>query len=273
MAAKAKAKAKTKTKTPAKRASPQAPPAKRRDKAAPVDPSVKAKDIQAALRELANPNIAGPSQQFFKTGEGEYGAGDQFLGIRVPNLRQVAKRFREAPFAAMKTVLRSKYHEERLCALFLMVQRFQRGSAEQQKEVFDHYLASTKYVNNWDLVDGSAHQIVGGYLLERDRRRLRRLAKSKDLWERRISIIATYHFIKHEQFEDTLELAALLRDDSEDLIHKAVGWMLREVGNRNRAAEEGFLQEHYRHMPRTMLRYAIEKFPEARRKQYLHGKI
>ena len=244
-----------------------------RTKAAPVDPALKAKDIQAALRELANPNIAGPSQQFFKTGEGEYGAGDQFLGIRVPNIRKIARRFREAPFTAMKTVLRSKYHEERLCALFLLVHRYQRGDEAQRREVFDHYLANTKYVNNWDLVDGSAHQIVGGHLLERSRRPLRKLAKSKDLWERRIAIIATYHFIKHEQFEDTLELAAILRDDSENLIHKAVGWMLREVGNRNRAAEEGFLQQHYREMPRTMLRYAIEKFPERRRKQYLRGDV
>lgn len=244
-----------------------------RTKPAPIDPALNAKDIQHALREIADPVIAEHSQRFFKTAEGQYGAGDRFLGVRVPNVRKVAQRFRAAPFPVMKSVLRSKYHEERLCALFLLVHRYQRGDDAQRREVFDHYLANTKYVNNWDLVDGSAHQIVGGHLLERSRRPLRRLARSKNLWERRIAIIATYHFIKHEQFDDTLELAAILRDDPEDLIHKAVGWMLREVGNRNRAAEEGFLQAHHQQMPRTMLRYAIEKFPERRRQQYLQGRV
>ena len=231
------------------------------------------KEFNATLKELANPEIAEHSQRFFKTGKGEYGAGDKFLGIRVPVLRSQAKKFKHLSLQEVQRVLKSSFHEERLCALFMLVNKFAKADEAKQKTIYEMYLAHTKYVNNWDLVDSSAHQIVGGYLLERNRKPLYRLVKSKSLWERRIAIIATYHFIKRDDFTDTLDLSERLLKDPEDLIHKAVGWMLREVGKRNLSLEKAFLKQHYQKMPRTMLRYAIEKFPEQQRKKYLNGTI
>jgi 3-methyladenine DNA glycosylase AlkD len=235
--------------------------------------SKRVREIQAELDELANAEIAAHSQRFFRTGSGEYGEGDRFLGIRVPVLRKAAKRHREVSLSDVVTLLKSAWHEQRLLALLLLVLKFERGAGDQQKEIFQLYSDHLQYVNNWDLVDSSAHQIIGGYLHGRSQRLLDRLAKSKVLWERRVAIIATYHFIKRDEFDATLRIAERLLQDDEDLIHKAVGWMLREVGNRERKVEEAFLRTHYADMPRTMLRYSIEKFPEPLRKRYLEGRI
>lgn len=234
---------------------------------------MKADQLHQRLKDLANAAIAAHSQRFFKTGRGEYGEGDQFLGIRVPILRQQAKLFQEMPLKEIAHSLKSVYHEERLCALLLLVRKFERGDEKQRERIYKLYLNQTRYINNWDLVDSSAYQIVGAYLFERDREPLYRLVKSCSLWERRIAIIATFYFIKNDQYQDTLKLSKQLLHDHHDLIHKAVGWMLREVGNRDRKREQAFLGEHYEKMPRTMLRYAIEKFPEPLRKDYLDGKI
>jgi 3-methyladenine DNA glycosylase AlkD len=230
--------------------------------------------IRARLRPLANPRIAGPSQQFFKTSPGEYGHGDRFLGIRVPTLRRVAREFRGAPLSAALALLRSPFHEERLLALFMLVDRYARGTEAEQQRIYERYLEHVpRHVNNWDLVDSSAPYIVGAHLEGRDRGVLYELARSPHLWSRRVAIIATFWFIRRGAFTDTLRIAELLLDDQQDLIHKAAGWMLREVGNRDAAAAERFLQSHYRRMPRTMLRYAIEKLPERKRRAYLTGMI
>jgi len=235
---------------------------------------VTAAAIRARLRLLADPRIAGQAQKFFKTRPGDYGHGDRFLGIRVPVLRNVARELRAAPLPAALVLLRSPLHEERLVALFMLVDRYARGTAADKQRIYEQYLKHVpKHVNNWDLVDSSAHLIVGAHLVERDRGLLYDLARSPHLWSRRVAIIATFWFIKRGSFEDTLALAELLLDDREDLIHKATGWMLREVGNRDRGAAERFLRRHCRRMPRTMLRYAIERFPEAKRRAYLEGAI
>jgi 3-methyladenine DNA glycosylase AlkD len=234
---------------------------------------MKAKQLSEALRALADPAIARHSQRFFKTGKGEYGEGDRFLGIRMPVLRQQARQHRDMPMEQLLRVLRSAYHEERLCALLVMVLKYQNGTRGERDALYRHYLKHTRYINNWDLVDGSAQHILGAHLENGDRRILYRLAGSEMLWERRIAIMSTFRFIKNRQFEDTLRISLRLLHDPHDLIHKAVGWMLREVGNRAPSVERGFLQEHYRDMPRTMLRYAIEKFPEKERKSYLRGAV
>lgn len=240
--------------------------------AKPAPPTAAA--IRARLQALADPSIASASQRFFKTGPGEYGHGDRFLGIRVPTLRKVAREFRGAPFAVALTMLRSPLHEERLLALLILVTRYARGTDAEQQHIYEQYLKHVpKHVNNWDLVDSSAHYIVGAHLVERDRSVLYELARSPHLWSRRVAIIATFRFIKQGSFDDTLAIAEQLLDDREDLMHKAVGWMLREVGNRDGAAAERFLRRHYRDMPRTMLRYAIEKLPERARLAYLEGTI
>ncbi len=225
------------------------------------------------MRALGNPAIAEHSQRFFKTGEGEYGEGDKFLGIRMPVVRKQVQKYREAPLRTIVGFLRSPWHEERMFAVLSLAKRFQLGDEGARRKIYETYLDHLKYVNNWDLVDGSAHLIVGRWLEGRSRKPLHRLARSGDLWERRVAIISTYHFIKNREFDETLALAEILLDDHEDLIHKAVGWMLREVGNRHMKTEERFLKAHYRTMPRTMLRYAIEKFPESRRRAYLEGRV
>lgn len=231
------------------------------------------KHLRESLHSAADPAIAAQSQRFFKTGKGEYGEGDLFLGIRVPILRQHAQKHCDIPIKQLLQLLRSGYHEERLCALLIMVLKYQRGSDEERETIFQQYLGNTPYINNWDLVDSSAYHIVGYHLEDKNRRILYELARSESLWERRIAIISTLHFIKKQQYEDTLKLSLQLLGDAHDLIHKAVGWMLREVGNRDLSVEQVFLNEHYHHMPRTMLRYAIEKFPENQRKGYLSGRI
>jgi 3-methyladenine DNA glycosylase AlkD len=232
-----------------------------------------APEIHKHLKKLANPEKAKILQGFFKTGPGEYGEGDRFIGIVVPVIRKLVKQYQDTPIGEVKKLLTSAIHEERLLALLMLVQRYEKGDDGLKKIIYGLYLESTEYINNWDLVDLSAEKIVGPYLRDRARRPLYRLAKSKGLWERRIAILSTFHFIKNHDFMDTLAISGLLLDDAEDLIHKAVGWMLREVGKRDMSAEEEFLRAHYRSMPRTMLRYAIERFPESKRKKYLNGKI
>ena len=230
-----------------------------------------AKEVQKALRKLADREKAKILQGFFKTGPGEYGEGDRFLGIRVPALRKLARRHRELAPRDTLTLVRSRFHEERLLGLLIWVLRFEKGDDAIRRRVYDAYLDNLDFVNNWDLVDSSAHKIVGEYLRDRSRRPLYRLAKSTVMWERRVAMIATYAYIRTGDFADGLAIAERLVDDREDLIHKAVGWMLREIGNRDRQSEEIFLKKYYRTMPRTMLRYAIEKFPEPLRKRYLAG--
>jgi 3-methyladenine DNA glycosylase AlkD len=229
--------------------------------------------LSQRLVSLGTAENAEKAQRFFKTAKGEYGEGDRFLGVRVPILRKVAVEFQQMSLTEVRYSLRSDYHEERLCALFILVRQFERGNQQQQERVCKLYLSETRYINNWDLVDSSAYKILGAYLLKRDRAPLYKLVVSNSLWERRIAIIATYYFIKNGQFEDTLEIAQHLLNDDEDLIHKAVGWMLREVANKNQGTTERFLNKHYKNMPRTMLRYAIEKFPETLRQAYLSGKV
>jgi 3-methyladenine DNA glycosylase AlkD len=228
-------------------------------------------NIRKRLRELGDKKHAAVSQKFFKTGPGEYGEGDIFLGIKVPVLRNLAKGYKDLSFEEIKTVLRSEYHEERLLALLIMVGQFAKGDLKRKQRIYKLYLENTVFINNWDLVDVSAYKIVGPFLMNRSRAPLYDLARSETLWERRIAIMSTFHFIKNNDFNDALNIAAKLLSDQEDLIHKAVGWMLREIGKRHLPTEEAFLKKHYKMMPRTMLRYAIEKFPESRRKSYLKG--
>lgn len=225
--------------------------------------------VVSRLREFADRERAKVSLRFFKTAPGEYGEGDRFLGIRVPDLRRVAREFRSLSFKDVETLLASRWHEERLLALVILVNQYERVSDAEREAIYRLYLASTDRINNWDLVDASAPQIVGAHLLHRDRRVLHRLAKSHSVWERRIAIIATARFIRSGQFDDTFAIVERLLDDEHDLIHKAAGWMLREIGKRNREAEERFLRKYASRMPRTMLRYAIERFPKALRLRYL----
>lgn len=233
--------------------------------------TVMLKEIRTALREFADESDAVTLQRFFKTGPGEYGEGDRFIGIRVPSTRRVARTYRNLPMIDIVALLRSEIHEERFLALTILTQKYQKGSIREQAEIYRIYLDHTRHINNWDLVDTSAEHIVGAYLKNRSRKPLHSLAHSESIWERRIAIMATFHFIKSGEFDETLKIAEMLVFDTEDLIHKAVGWMLREVGKRDRSKEEAFLKKHYQNMPRTMLRYAIEKFPENIRQHYLKG--
>jgi 3-methyladenine DNA glycosylase AlkD len=226
--------------------------------------------LRKELELLADPEKARVLQGFFKTGPGQYGEGDIFLGIVVPLSRKIAKKYADLPLEQILVLLKSRIHEERLIALLVLIGQFNKGDEEKKGQVFRLYLEHATYINNWDLVDLSADKIVGAYLDGKPRYLLHKLARSENLWERRISIVATFHFIKQGKHEDTLAVAKLLINDREDLIHKAVGWMLREVGKRcPEEAEESFLREHYSEMPRTMLRYAIERFGPEKRYFYL----
>jgi 3-methyladenine DNA glycosylase AlkD len=228
--------------------------------------------LRKELYALADPDDAKFLQGFFKTGPGQYGAGDKFLGLRVPDMRRLVREYPDLEDSQALEMLRSRWHEERLLALLFLVRSYRRGDKAVRATVHRAYLANTRYINNWDLVDASAHYIVGQHLEARNIRLLERLARSDDIWERRIAIVATFHFIRAGEFRPTLKIAKLLVDDTHDLIHKAVGWMLREVGKRDRRVLDTFLRKHYRTMPRTMLRYAIERHPERVRKQYLRIK-
>lgn len=225
--------------------------------------------IKKDLLKLRNPEKAKILAGFFKTGKGQYGEGDVFLGVNVPAQRKVAKRYFNATLKDIQGLLSSKVHEHRLTSLFILIAKYQNGETDLKKRIFDFYLKNRRYINNWDLVDISAGHIIGDYLLDKERAILYRLAVSKQLWERRIAIMATFKFIRENQFEDTLKISKALLNDEHDLIHKAVGWMLREVGKRDKGIEEKFLQKYYKKMPRTMLRYAIERFSEAERRFYL----
>lgn len=229
-------------------------------------------NLKKDLRKLADPERALVSKSFFKTGKGQYGEGDIFIGITVPNTRIIANKYKDLSIGEIKILLSSKIHEERLVAVLLLVKRFETGNKKEQKEIFDFYLKHTVYINNWDLVDLSASRIVGSYLClnKKPTTLLVSLAKSKDLWEKRISIISTLYYIREESSAETFKIAGLLLGDKHDLIHKAIGWMLREVGKQcSQKEEEEFLKKNIAKLPRTTLRYAIERFPEKLRKEYL----
>jgi 3-methyladenine DNA glycosylase AlkD len=229
-----------------------------------------AMEVHDKLRSLGDPAVAASSARFFKK---EHAAKDIFLGLRAATLRQLARDYRELPIGEIETLLHSGIHEERSLALLILTQGVHRASDSTRKWVYDFYLENTRYVNNWDLVDVSAPSLVGAYLADRSRKPLYVLARSLILWERRIAIVATQHFIRLDDFADTLKIARMLLRDEEDLIHKAVGWMLREVGKRDRSTLETFLKQTYRKMPRTMLRYAIERFDKQERDAYLQGRV
>jgi 3-methyladenine DNA glycosylase AlkD len=232
-----------------------------------------ARKAKSQLLALANDATAEAMRRFFKTGPGQYAEGDRFLGIKTDSLRQLTREFQSLPLDESKKLLCSELHEARMLALMILVRAFEKGDESTRQAIHELYLANVDRVNNWDLVDASAPTIVGGFLADRDRGPLTRLAGSASLWERRIAIVATYYFIRRDDFADTLRLAGLLLGDREDLIHKAAGWMLREVGKKNETVLEGFLAKHCRQMPRTMLRYAIERFEETRRRKYLTGDL
>ena len=232
-------------------------------------PSSLLRDLRGAIRAEADPERAAGVARFFKTAPGDYGAGDKFLGIPVPVLRKIARANRELSRADTLELLQSPWHEERLLALLILVDAHKRAKPDEQLALHRAYLANTMYVNNWDLVDSSAEELVGSHIGAKGTRMLERLARSKSLWERRIAIIATFATIKQDEFQPTLLIAEQLLDDEHDLIHKAVGWMLRETGNRDIDTERAFLDRHAATMPRTALRYAIEKFDEKERKKYM----
>ncbi len=221
------------------------------------------------LQQRKNPEKAKVLQRFFKTGPGQYGEGDVFLGITVPEQRKIAKKYVNISLAELSKSIKSKYHEVRLTSFIILTYKFEKATPEEQKEIFDFYINHKQYANNWDLIDVTAHKVIGRYLLDKDKSLLHALAQSDNLWDRRISILATFWFIHKNQFTDSLEIAEILVNDKHDLIHKAVGWMLREIGKRDQPLEEQFLQQHYKTMPRTMLRYAIEKFSSEKRAYYM----
>ena len=263
------------------------------------------KDLQSDLRRLADSSKIPQAQKFFQTGVGQYGEGDKFLGVTVPNQRKIAGKYPDLDLKDLQSLLSSNIHEYRLTALFILVGQYKKAKKKPsaRKKLVDFYLKNTENVNNWDLVDSSAHYILGDYLLNliyhsrksgndrmvnvdsrlrgndktdfhgNDRMVLYKLANSKNLWERRIAIISTFAFVRAEQFDDTLKILEILLNDKHDLIHKAVGWMLREIGKRNQKIEEEFLAKYYKQMPRTMLRYAIEKFVKGKREKYLQGTV
>ena len=222
--------------------------------------SFQMEEIKRALKKVSSKKKAKILQRFFKTGAGEYGEGDIFLGVVVPDIRKLSRKFQASDIRHIIKLLKSAIHEERLLALLILVLKYEKGKENEKKGIYQIYLSNTKYINNWDLVDLTAHHIVGNFLMDRSRKPLYLLAKSKILWERRIAVISTFHFIRNLQFEDTFNISKILLLDDHDLIHKAVGWMLREIGKKNLSVEEKFLKKHYKKMPRTMLRYAIEKF-------------
>jgi 3-methyladenine DNA glycosylase AlkD len=235
------------------------------------DRSITAREVQDNLRSLSSPEAAAFAARYFKTGAGQYGEGDIFLGLRAAVMHGLARDHQSMPLDELVILLQSSIHEDRMLALLIMVRQFVRGDGSGRRAIHELYLGNTRYINNWDLVDASAREIVGGYLADRSRRPLDRLAASASLWERRISIVATHYFIRNQEYADTLRIAERLLNDREDLIHKAVGWMLREVGKKHQPTLESFLKRHGRVMPRTALRYAIERFPAELRRAYLDG--
>lgn len=227
------------------------------------------KQLLCEIQEAADKEKAVNLARFFKTGKGEYGEGDVFLGITVPVQRMIVRKFKELPQSDVAQLLKSKFHERRLIALLILIEQFNRGDDKLKKLIFDIYLSNTRFINNWDLVDLSALHIIGAFLLDKDRNILYTLVKSDNLWERRIAILSCFAFIRQNDFDDALHISEILLGDSHDLIHKAVGWMLREIGKRDLKKEEQFLNKHYRKMPRTMLRYSIERFVENKKAKYM----
>ena len=229
--------------------------------------------IRLEIKREANREKAAVLRSFFKTAPGQYSQYDIFIGVSVPQLRAIAKNYKDIAMDELRRLLISKIHEERLCALLILIFKYEKSDKELQGEMYKFYLGNTSFMNGWDLVDSSAGKIVGAFLIDKDKEPLCVLARSDNLWERRIAIVATLYFIRRGYFEETIKISKILLGDKEDLIHKAVGWMLREVGKRDMEVEEAFLKKHYRIMPRTMLRYAIERFPEKKRQAYLKGTI
>lgn len=229
--------------------------------------------IKNRINQLSSPQKALDLSRFFKTAQGQYGFGDVFVGITVPQLRKLAKNFCSISLQDNIKLLQSKIHEERLLALFILISKFENKKINCKEQIFELYIQNIDRVNNWDLVDLSAPKIIGNYLLDKPKDLLYKLAFSHNLWHRRISIISTFTFIKNNEFSDALKISEILLNDKHDLIHKAVGWMLREIGKRNLLVETSFLNIYYKKMPRTMLRYAIEKFDEPLRQKYLKGQI
>lgn len=231
-----------------------------------------AAEIQTELDALGNPTDATFAQRFFKTGPGQYGEGDIFIGIRVPVTRKVAARYRSLNLAEIEKLLESPIHEHRLAALIIMTEQAKRATPEQKRALYDLYLRRTDRINNWDLVDVSCRGVVGGYLLDKPRQPLYDLARSQNIWERRIAMVSTWEFIRNNQLQDTFAIAEILLGDAHDLIHKAVGWMLREAGKKNEASLKEFLDQHAAAMPRTALRYAIERLHPADKAHYMTQK-
>ena len=226
------------------------------------------------IRSLADKERGLHSKKFFKTGKGEYGYGDIFLGVRTPQIRSIAKKIISISTSEMKTLIKSKYHEERLLGLIILANKYSKDKDEKvRNQLYKIYVSSFKYVNNWDLVDVTCPHVIGKHLMDKERSILYSWARSEDLWTKRIAIVSTHWFIRKNDLDDTFKIAEILLNDEHDLIHKAVGWMLREAGKRDLEKEEIFLKKHYKNMPRTMLRYSIEKFPEPKRQKYLKGTI
>lgn len=232
-----------------------------------------AKRASEALCAVADSSRVPILQRFFKTGPGEYAEGDVFIGATVPQVRTLVKEFGTLPLSEVRALIRSRIHEERLLGLLILVRQYERGDEKTRDKIFRLYTTHFKWINNWDLVDATAEHIIAPHLSKCGAERLDAWARSRSVWQRRIAIMSTFHLIKRKEYADTLRIAEILLHDEHDLIHKAVGWMLREIGKRNQAVEERFLRKHYKHMPRTMLRYAIERFPESLRQAYLKGRV
>lgn len=230
--------------------------------------------IKKDLASLADPEYAQHGQRFFKTGKGEYGYGDKFIGIRMPDLRVLTKNYIDLGFVDISKLIKSKIHEERLAGLLILVNQYKAAKEETQKDrIYNFYIKHFKHINNWDLVDVTCPHIVGPHLMNKNRKVLVDWARSEHLWTKRIAIVSNWWFIRNGDISSVFKISRILLNDEHDLIHKAVGWMLREAGKKDRKALEKFLQRHYENMPRTMLRYAIEMFPESRRQKYLKGRI
>lgn len=232
-------------------------------------------NLKKDIRKYKDAECAKLLQRYFKTGPGEYGEGDIFLGLKVGQVKNVAKKYQNVSLSIVEKLLTSKIHEQRTVAIFILIHQFEKADLKEKNKIYKFYLKNISGINNWDLVDISCHKIIGKYLdiSGSSRDILYKFAKSSNFWKRRISIITTFQFIRNQDFKDALKIAEILLNDKEDLIHKAVGWVLRAIGDKNFAVEEKFLKKHYKKMPRTMLRYAIEKFPEEKRQAYLKGMV
>ncbi|GAA0177474.1 DNA alkylation repair protein [Clostridium sediminicola] len=235
--------------------------------------SIEINNLKEELKKYIDLEKAEFFPRFFKVGPGEYGEGDVFIGVTVPNQRKVARKFKNLSLQDIESLLNEDFHEYRLTALLILVHQFEKSKEDNKRALVDFYIENADRVNNWDLVDSTAHKILGPYLDNKDREILYKLAKEDHLWKQRIAIMSTFYFIKNEDYKDALAIAEILLKHKHDLIHKAVGWMLREIGKRDKEVEVEFLNKHYKQMPRTMLRYAIEKFPNEERQNYLKGRV